>query len=771
MQITPSPLTVIIDPPGFQSGMPGDTLEVYVVVSNQSNQGAVIDVFFDEASETLNQWCKSLRERVALAPQQSNELTFQLNIPVDALPGTYDYTLVVDAPDHFPEDTPIAYPRQLKVMLKEHTVIRVKDPTFSLKPTTHPSNPAILKLSEPLQVEVIVDNLSDRVDRFRLSCPDLEEDWFTIRYPTTGLEGVGLLSGPSGLELNPDSQGRIWLQFHPPADTIAGNYSPTIRLHSANSPDLVLLDLVYIQIPPVYRLNVELNTILGKVSHSPGQYEVKLINQGNTPRELTVGIKSRDEKQLYTYQCDPSNVRVLPNKNFKVNLTVKPKHWWQRPLMGAGLTLNFIVELQDKQSLPLPENLPRGSLVWNPRPKWQLLLLVLGVLFLLGGLGFVVWLKFIKHPDPPIVDYLAPDSTLYNEGDEVRLNWKIKNIDQLSRLELKIDGSVSSGPPRNFPFDRGSFGKLKGVCQTQPPQMMTQQEILICKNIKTGVKEPSDYTFTLSAFDQKQDKVSDKTIKVKINEKPAPKVVSFQLDKDKYIKGNVMLLSWTIENSEGCLSDSSQSASSPNCNIKQLQIMGKAEGTGTTAIASFTPDKLKKNRQCKEDNLKLTCTNVPVPTPPPGKYTFELQAFPKKPGKPPNSLPTEKTIQILPKPFKITSFTLNSSQEPNIVLKDGVPVTLSWKVEGEDIDVELSPFGKVNLSGSKQLTANQALPSTIELRATDKFGNKDSRGFSIKVESPPPPPSPLPPPQFLPVQPNNPRPPQFLPAKPNNRRF
>lgn len=97
MQIQPSPLTVIIDPPSIQSGMPGDTLQLYVVVRNESNQGAVIDVFFDEASEILNQWCKSLRERLALAPQQSSELTFQFDIPVDALPGTYDYTLIVDA--------------------------------------------------------------------------------------------------------------------------------------------------------------------------------------------------------------------------------------------------------------------------------------------------------------------------------------------------------------------------------------------------------------------------------------------------------------------------------------------------------------------------------------------------------------------------------------------------------------------------------------------------------------------------------------------------
>ncbi len=36
-------------------------------------------------------------------------------------------------------------------------------------------------------------------------------------------------------------------------------------------------------------------------SRSPGQYEIKLMNRGNTPRELAVGIKSPDEEKLYIY--------------------------------------------------------------------------------------------------------------------------------------------------------------------------------------------------------------------------------------------------------------------------------------------------------------------------------------------------------------------------------------------------------------------------------------------------------------------------------------
>lgn len=721
MQTKPSPLSVIIDPSGVQIGMPGDTLELYVVVSNQSNQGVVIDLFFAEASQTINKWCKSPRESLALGSQQSSEVTFKFDIPVDALPGTYDYTFVVDAPEDLPEDTPIQYPRQLKVMLKEQTVVRVNDPTFSLKPTTSPDNPAILKPGEPLKVEVTVINRSNRVDRFRLTCLDLEEDWFTILYSLTGVEGPGVLAGPSGLELNPGSRGTIWLQLHPPVDTLAGNYTPTLRLYSDDLPDLVLLDLVYVQIPAAYSLDVELNTIQGKVSRSSGKYEIELVNRGNTPRELAVGIESRDEEKLYTYVCAPSQVRVLPSKSSKVNLTVNPiRHWWRRPLFGKGIEVNFVVELQDKQELPIPENLPKGTLLWKARPWWQFLLLALATLGLLGGLAFAVWVFFLEPPAPPELVNFTSDSDSYTEGDEVRLDWQIHNFDQLSKLELKIEGPVASRP-RDFDFKNGIDEKLKTLCQEQ-------ERILTCNNFNTGVKAAGDYTFTLGVFPRGRDTASltSPPLKVKINEKPAPKVVSFRLDKDQYTKGDLMHSSWKIQN--------------PN-ELSQLQIVGKTEDETEARLASYIPNKLSKTL-CKEANQNLTCTNVPVETPQPGKYTLELRAFSKS-GKPPNSQPAESKIEILPKPFKIIYFTLNDSQVPNQVFKEGKPLTLSWKVEGEDIDVELSPYGNVATTGSQKLITNQALPPEIQLIVTDKFGKKETKGFSVKVVTPPPPPSPF----------------------------
>ncbi|MDF5728309.1 MAG: hypothetical protein PUP92_09795, partial [Rhizonema sp. PD38] len=250
MQARTNPLSIIINPPGIQYGMPGDIVSLYAVVINEGDQSAVIDLFFtfDETFQKISGWSASPRASLAVGPKEtSDEVTFNFEIPVDALAGTYDYTFVVDSPEHYPQDTPINFPGQLRVLLKEQTVIRAFDPTFAIIPATNPNKAITYRFDQPLQVVVKVENRSNRVDRFRLTCPDLDESWVKISYPGSGLEGAGLFD-VSALELNPNSESEISLEFLPPIDTLAGSYSPTIRLLSENNPDLILLDLIYINI-------------------------------------------------------------------------------------------------------------------------------------------------------------------------------------------------------------------------------------------------------------------------------------------------------------------------------------------------------------------------------------------------------------------------------------------------------------------------------------------------------------------------------------------
>jgi hypothetical protein len=636
MQAKQSPVALILNPNAMQQSVaPGSTLELYVTVSNQGPQSAVIDLFIDEASQTLRQWCETPRERLALGPQQSSEVVFRFQIPVQAFPGLYDYVLVVDAPQHYPEDTPIQRPRQIQVLPQEQAAVKVNDPTFSLKPVTSPAQPAVLKLGQPLPMQVLVHNRSDRVDRFRVSCPDLEEDWFTVRY-AAGLEGPGLLTGNDGLGLNPGAQGPISLLFQPPLNTLAGSYSPTIRVHSSNNPDLVLLDLVYIQIPAFYRLNAELNTLLGKVTRSPGQYELKLTNEGNTIRELSVRAKGRDEEDLCTYTCEPESVRVLPGKTTSISLQVKPTKWWRQPLYGNPLDLNFQIELEDNKQLALPKELPQGLLIWQPRPWWQLLLLALSVFVAILALVLLIWQIYFKAPEPPklLPSSFQPDSSQLSEaaGDVIQLNWQVLNADQVQKITI----AGKAGPATRtvtYDFSKGIPKDLEAQCQTQ-------QKVLTCSHVATDAKQAGKYVFEIQVFPrngeppltQPTDLIDIKPKPVKVEVVLPPKIIFFKLNgtnapakvalpiKTTTAPGKSLNLTWKIEGKE---------------TIVEIPPYGTFGTTGKLSLPPY--------QQVTGDTITLKATNKS------GQVTrgFSIETFDPTPP-PPVSLPPLAPIVPVP---------------------------------------------------------------------------------------------------------------------------
>jgi hypothetical protein len=738
MQAKPSPLYIIVNPPGVQDAMPGDTVALYAVIVNQGDQSALIDVFFDEGFQSIDPSFVLPRERLALSPQQSNEVTFEFQIPFNAQPGTYHYTLVIDAPEHYPQDTPIHFARQLRILLKEQTVIRANDPTFFLQPTTNPYNQIVYK-NAPLEVIATIENRSLQVDSYRLVCPDFEEDWVTIRYAVTGLEAQGLLPDGTKLELNPNSSGQIFLQFHPPEGTFAGSYSPTIRLYSRNSPELVLLDLVYIQVPEIYPLSVELNTLLGKVSRTSGKYEVKLGNQGNLVRELMVSAKSCDEEEFCTYKCEPLQTKVLPGKSSAVSLEVKPNKWWRRPFFGSGLVINFQVNIDDVQGLPVPETLLKGTLVWKTRPIWQLLSIILIILGLAGGVAFIIWR--LLNPDPLRLENVRSDSPRYREGDRITLSWQVYNYNQLKKLELKTNGPVP-GTPRVFDFEKGIPSELDKIC-------LPKREVLSCNGFKTEARQPGKYSFELTANQSNNKTVTAKTSEVEITALPPPEVVSVRPNKYVYTKGEPILLSWNIKNPEQlsvlkivAKQDGQTPVGQPiTYNFKQgnnwaIPSQLNSQPVSQTKTPSKNPPKNSSKNLCKLQIGLLTCTNVPVTSPTTaGKYSFELQACYKS-CEQPNTKSIEGMIELKIKPTKIVYFRLNGTDELTRELENGQLLILEWKVDGdEEINIELSTQGKVARSGKiGNIKVNKALEPRIELTVTDKLGNVlDKKIFGITV--------------------------------------
>lgn len=719
-----TPLKVILNPPTRLKGCPGESVTLHVSLINQGEQGAVIDVFIDTTAQTLLPWCPSPRKRVTLDPQQACEVSLVFEIPRDALPGSYPYTVVVDAPEHYPEETPIHYPGSLEVLVKEQTIIRSQKLTFSISPATSPNQPLLIQPYQHQTLSVIVNNHSSRVDRFRLNCLDLDKTWFKIQYPDNKLSDLGVVSSTDGLELNPGGQGKIIIEFYFPPDMPAGRYSPTLQLISDNASEQVFLDLVYLEVKPKLQLSAELETVLGKVSHSPGQYKLTLTNHGNSIRELAVSASSRDETQLCNYVCIPSSVYLLIGETATINLSVYPKHQWRRPLLGHGLELPFQVNLQDLQALPTPENLPMGLLVWKARPWWQFLLLLVVGVGALSGLGFLIWFMFFKPAPEPILSEFKPDSASYTEGGRVRLNWTIAHSDRLAQLVISSTKDKIASSPQVYDFRQGVPTELNRYCQIRDGDRN-----LICTNVDTGARLAGEYTFQLQIQAKSTQKLIQQKLDVVIQPKPLPQVSSIAVRQSQLEKGKPLTLSWKIENFS---------------QLSQLQVIGQLKDGKPTLLKTYNFQKqipLELTKQCQPPvNETLSCANVDIGLPTkPGDYAISLQPISSESQK---QSPPSKAIQVQvkPTPLRVINFTLNnqsSETNPSIFLKVGQVITLNWQVQGDGVKVKLEPLGDVPTSGSRTFKATTNL-SEITLTAETEQGQSVKRAFLLQVDTPKP---------------------------------
>ncbi|MBH8572464.1 hypothetical protein I8752_05320 [Nostocaceae cyanobacterium CENA369] len=740
-----NPLAVIFNPSGDYAVQAGSKFEIYVTVTNKGAESALIDIFIDELSQQLIQWCVAPRQRLALGSNSISEVLFEFQVPLTAIPSTYNYSIVIDAPLHYPEDTPIRHGARIQVLPAIETVVRVSDPTFTLLPPTSSRSPALIPPGGILQVNVNVHNRSDRVDRFRLSCTDFEESWYSVRYPE-GLETAGLVIPNMGLNLNPGEQGEILLQFNPPLGVTAGLYYPTIRLYSANNPDLVLLDVVYLEILPSYLLNAELLIVVGRVRRKHGAFEVKLTNAGNTVREIVCRAISAEEDKLCTYTVSPALLRVLPGEKSSTQVTVTPVKWWHRPIFGAGRLLNFRIEIEDQQQLPLPYASLPGTLIWEPRPWWQFLLVLLTVLGTVGAIAFSIWWLLRPPAQPKAVQFNSSDA-LYQQAnnDFIRLSWQIHNPKALQNLSLSglfADGTAAV-QPIVYNFNNGVPKELQQYCQ--------MQAMLTCSNVPTDARKPGDYVFELQAFAKKNPEVAANLLKtntIKIVPVPPPTILEFSSAKPIYqevpinlqnnkISPDTIRLNWQINNLD---------------TIKELRVIGRSPENLINSplqvynLTQGVPHELKAF--CMQLQNQLACQNVPANNRGAGNYIFELQILSKTDTDKPSASQKTDVIKVQPLPSKIVEFKINNSTplpKYSIPLNRGKSskfLNLSWKVEGSsNIKVELLPApGTVSRVGTIPYPISQQPSSeTITLQVTSATGEKISRAVTIETFLPPTP--------------------------------
>jgi hypothetical protein len=760
------PLTIITNPAGDYAITAGETFELRVTVSNQGNQGALIDVYIDETSALPRQWCTSPFDRLALGTDHSGEVVFRFQVPPQAVPDTYSYLLIVDAPTHYPEDTPIRHEARLQVLPPVQLAVRVNDPTFTTLPATRSTKPAVVQPGQSLPVQVLVYNRSDRVDRFRLTCTDMPEDWFTVVYPE-GISELGLVTEADSLALNPGAKGEILLEFNLPPDITAGGYSPTLRLTSVNNLDLVLMDVMYLQVLPIHTLDVELQTLVGRVKRDAARFQVIVTNAGNTIRELTFQSRDDSEDKLCTHTLKPSHVTLAPKETTRTDWLVKPTKWWRRPWYGKGHTVQLYLDIEDTYQLPLTKKTYEGTLIWEARPWWQLVAVLLAGVGAIAALIFLIWWLFFRPPSPPKINEFSSEAPSYQEanGDFIHLRWQILHPNQLKTLKIvgrSPNDNTTNSQPMTFDFSQGLPSQLKKFC--------TLEEVLTCRDVRTDARKAGNYVFEMEVYSKKgKESASDsrKTDIIKIESPALSKIVEFAPTAPFYEESsnptvnpivnptvnppvnppvnptdNNIRLNWKILNPY---------------QVQELRVVSRApDGSVNSRLISYNfskglPEQLKEFCIMQ---AALTCRNVPTDAWKAGDYIFEIAVVPKLGDGEVSASKKTDTIKIQARqiPSKIVAFQINGQEVPpkyfiplnqeDALKKEPVEnYSLSWKVEGgKDLKVELLPApGTVPLEGKIPLSFNhQPGVETITLQVTNASGQQINRSVAIETFIPSP---------------------------------
>lgn len=780
--ITVAPLAVMLS--GASLVAPGGLLTLSVTVTNKGDTSAIIDVFLEDLPASLYAWVSSTQERLALGPDQSREAVFHFQVPATAMAGYYTYALVVDSPQHYPGSPPQRFEQRVQVLPAAEDADQANDPTFFLLPPTRAASPVSLGPGETLDLQVVVHNRGQRVDRFRLRCLDLPTGWLTITYPQ-GFQAVGLSLLEQYLDLNPNDQGTIALRLTVPPNTLAGSYVGTLHLQSENQPDLTLLDLLYLDVRPVYQVNFSFRTLVSRVQNQAGVYMVQASNQGNTPRSLGFQAIPLDGGDLCAFTLEPPELHLAPQQTQTVQITVQPHPRRKRPWVGGGRVINFTVETQDLESHPLTEIPMQGFLLWEARPWWQVLPLVL---LAIGGVAaglWLLWWLFIRPPVPPQVVRLAPADPQYSEAndDAVRLDFQISQPRRLQRLELvgqSPEGTITSGPI-TYDLSQGLPADLEPFCTLS-------RVLLTCRAVLTDARQPGQYQFTLTAFSKpRRGNLSPHQLTsalITVDPFPKPEILAFGPSQPVYPEAPPPNSAQPVaagnranaaENAGNAGSNTeanprNNGGANPRANpeadpygirlnwaiahperVAVLELVGRdPEGTVVFPriqidLRQGIPEQLQPF--CRVDGA-LICENLQTGVRQAGRYIFELTVIPVDgPADPPITLATAP-ILIEARPPQILSFSVNGQpMQPKytVTLAPNQPppqMVVSWQVEANPgTTVALLPVpGNVPPQGRLPLPLSAESSSTvITLQVTNRDGQQVQRSFTLATVALPPP--------------------------------
>jgi hypothetical protein len=766
-----------------REGKRGATLTHRIVVKNLGDRTAEVDIWIvatDSKSEPILRWCSfSERNPFSLEARESRDVTLTFEIPPQASPDLYNYEVLVDAQAQYPDKPPVRRPQQLRVLPSAQDGELGTDPVFTVKPVTTAAQPHSLSAGQSLTVTIQVKNVSKRVDRFYLTCPELHPSWFTVHYPESNLDLPGRVQETDGLELNPGSSGEIALTLHPPQHTPAGNYFPTLKLTSSNDDSLVLLDVVYLQILVSDRLDLQLQPTAQRLPADSGEFDLTLTNPGNVTRN--VSIRATDPDRLFKYTVEPDVLILEPGTVESLSLNATPRQWWRRSWWGNGRELQFDVVLEEFYRDPAAGSQvigspTQGSILWQARPWWALALLVLASLGTIGAIAFLILSRTVFKPSPPLVQPQivavnnaidpttgSPQTYRADRGEAMRLDWTISRLSDIDRVtvihlergvEVDRKSYIFAG---KIPIELQQRGQ-NGFCQ---PVKIAQTDGIHCQGMPATAAQAGTHTFQIQVFARDRQTPADSmtTDSVAIAPTPQPSILQFSPTAPAYqvpSAAQTNAAQNTGTQNTGAIAPPIRlnwDVSAPN-QIQELQVIGvAADGSISSPLQRYSfenglPTALQG--LCRV-GTRLSCRNVPTLATQAGNYTFQItllsragqEIIKRTPLVRIQQTPQIRSLQLDGQEIGQTSnfrFDLPPNGEPKAI-------ALSWHIDaGPGTRVDLIPApGSVPTQGSITYTLS-SLPGQqiVTLRITDPLGAQITRSIILETVAPPPAPAPVP---------------------------
>jgi hypothetical protein len=740
-----------------------------ISVKNRGKEKASVELFIqpvNASSQALLQWAYRFSEKMPfwVEPGEKKDVTLTFKIPHSADPGFYQYEICERDPKF--QDDIQRRSQQFHVLASRQYVETFNEPRITIAPFTSSEQPYPLNQNEKYEVKIIIENRSSQVDRFSLSCPELDPTWFQVEYPQNSLTATGFTQQSDGLKLSPGETGTITLYLTPPPYTLAGHYSSTLRVRSDVRNDLVLLDIIYFKVSLDNSLIISnLTPSSRNIPSSSRQFEFQIENPGNLRREIS--LVGSDEQNLFHYQVLPGNFQLSPGQKQKIQLIPKQtrRSRFKRSWRGKDLEVPFQVRIQATE---IENELRDSTLILKSRPKWlfwMLMSIPLAIVFLsaLYGLWKVLdWglQKFVVDPSlqPSLLEVVATKQT-YQEGkdDPIRFNWSIKNPEQLESVDIttRYPGSQDKLP---YPFPqtlenaednqcRKSFAPPKAsviwsiLTWLYPEKLAKPSYVLQCQGMVARKivldQRPGKYEFTVETFaktsenlKKSQSGIADQPTSIsvvkdiQVTQAPSPAIAQFAAKMPVYRIADSengadttpskepltpIQLNWSIINFK---------------TLKALKLqLSHTRLDGSTKIeekeyALQNGKLIGLENVCLEQNAILKCQDVLIAVTEPGQYKFLLTAIledSRRQVADINSIAkSTDIIQVKPPLPKILKLQINGQDTMNrpkrifLVnpLQGPVSALISWKVQNpETMKIELLPApGVIERSQPSEMT-------------------------------------------------------------------